>query len=88
MSVKNRRRGILPLNQYTEVYWTVLFEAIMNFIELRYEKTSQWEIQEYFKVLLDIVTELFTETTKNGCEHRSDRCKRVYKTQLVKYQRL
>ena len=36
----------------------------MNFIELRYEKTSQWEIQEYAKVLLDIVTELFPETTK------------------------
>ena len=61
---KEQARGILPLNQYTEVYWTASFQAIMNFIELRYEKTSQWEIQEYAKVLLDIVTELFPETTK------------------------
>ena len=61
---KEQARGILPLNQYTEVYWTASFQAIMNFIELRYEKTSQWEIQEYAKVLLDIVTELVPETTK------------------------
>ena len=61
---KEQARGILPLNQYTEVYWTASFQAIMNFIELRYEKTSQWEIQEYAKVLLDIITELFPETTK------------------------
>ena len=61
---KEQARGILPLNQYTEVYWTASFQAIMNFIELRYEKTSQWEIQQYAKVLLDIVTELFPETTK------------------------
>ena len=61
---KEQARGILPLNQYTEVYWTASFQAIMNFIELRYEKTSQWEIQQYAKVLLDIVTELVPETTK------------------------
>ena len=61
---KEQARAILPLNQYTEVYWTAFFQAVMNFIELRNEKTSQWEIQEYAKVLLDIVTELFPETTK------------------------
>ena len=37
---KEQARIILPVNQYTEVYWTASFQAIMNFIELRNEKTS------------------------------------------------
>ena len=78
------------MNQYTEVYWTASFQAIMNFIELRYEKTSQWEIQEY-KVLLDIVTELFPETTNTWIFSNigvTD-AKRVYKIfSWLQYQRL
>jgi len=61
---KEQARAILPLSQYTEVYWTASFQAIMNFIELRYEKTAQWEIQEYARVMLEQVHELFPETTK------------------------
>ena len=61
---KEQARIILPLNQYTEVYWTASFQAIMNFIELRNEKTSQWEIQEYAKVLLDLMFDVYPETTK------------------------
>ena len=36
----------------------------MNFIELRYEKTAQWEIQQYAIALLDIMGLAFPETTK------------------------
>ena len=36
----------------------------MNFIELRDEPTSQVEIQEYARVLKDIMLEAFPETTK------------------------
>ena len=61
---KEQARIILPLNQYTEVYWTASFQAIMNFIELRNEKTSQWEIQEYAKVMLEQMKEVFPKTTK------------------------
>ena len=61
---KEQARAILPLNQYTEVYWTASFQAVMNFIELRNEKTSQWEIQEYAKSLLDLMLESFPTTTK------------------------
>ena len=43
---KEQARCILPLTLYTEVYWTASFQAIMNFIELRNEKTAQIEIQE------------------------------------------
>ena len=62
-TAKEQARIILPLNQYTEVYWTASFQAIMNFIELRNEKTSQWEIQEYAKVLLDSMHETFPKIT-------------------------
>ncbi len=60
---KEQARIILPLNQYTEVYWTASFQAIMNFIELRNEKTSQIEIQEYAKSLLELMYEVYPKTT-------------------------
>ena len=61
---KEQARVILPLSQYTEVYWTASFQAVMNFIELRNEKTSQIEIQEYAKVLLEQMKEVFPKTTE------------------------
>ena len=61
---KEQARIVLPLNQYTEVYWTASFQAIMNFIELRNEKTSQWEIQQYAKSMLDLMYESFPKTTE------------------------
>ena len=65
---KEQARAILPLNQYTEVYWTASFQAIMNFIELRNEKTSQWEIQEYAKELGVMMFEVYPMTTKLWAE--------------------
>ena len=61
---KEQARCILPLTLYTEVYWTASFQAVMNFIELRNEKTSQLEIQEYAKVMLEQMKEVFPKTTK------------------------
>ena len=61
---KEQARVVLPLSQYTEVYWTASFQAVMNFIELRNEKTSQIEIQEYAKSLLDLMYDSFPKTTK------------------------
>lgn len=61
---KEQARSILPLNQYTEVYWTASFQAVMNFIELRDEKTAQWEIQQYAKILLAHMLHAFPRTTK------------------------
>ena len=65
---KEQARAILPLNQYTEVYWTASFQAIMNFIELRNEKTSQWEIQEYAKTLLECMYDTFPKITEIWAE--------------------
>lgn len=59
---KEQARVILPLNQYTEVYWTASFQAIANFIELRDHEHAQLEIREYAKVLGEITKEVFPET--------------------------
>ena len=61
---KEQARVVLPLSQYTEVYWTASCQAIMNFIELRDETTAQWEIQQYAKCLKEMMYEIYPETVK------------------------
>ena len=61
---KEQARIILPLNQFTEVYWTASFQAVMNFLDLRDHTHAQWEIREYAKVIKEFMLELFPETTK------------------------
>ena len=61
---KEQARVVLPLSQYTEVYWTASFQAIMNFIDLRDEKTAQWEIQQYAKVMKEMMFDIYPKTTE------------------------
>ena len=61
---KEQARIMLPLNQYTEVYWTASFQAIMNFIDLRDEPSAQWEIREYAKVIKEMMFEIYPETSR------------------------
>ena len=61
---KEHARAILPLSHYTEVYWTASFQAIMNFIELRNEKTAQWEIHQYAKIIKEMMYDIYPETVK------------------------
>lgn len=61
---KEQARMLLPLNQYSEVYWTASFQAIMNFIDLRVEATAQWEIRQYALAMKEMMFEIFPETTK------------------------
>lgn len=61
---KEQARILLPLNIYTEVYWTASFQAIMNFIDLRDDDHAQWEIREYAKVMKEIMLEKFPIITK------------------------
>ena len=61
---KEQARIVLPLSQYTEVYWTASFQAIVNFIELRDEPTAQWEIREYAKVLKEQMSSIYPKTMK------------------------
>ena len=61
---KEQARVILPLSQYTEVYWTSSFQAIVNFIELRDEPTAQWEIREYAIAMKKLLFALYPATAK------------------------
>jgi thymidylate synthase (FAD) len=61
---KEQARIVLPLSQYTEVYWTASFQAIMNFIELRDESTAQWEIQQYAQVVKGLMFDTYPKITK------------------------
>lgn len=61
---KEQARIILPLNLYTEVYWTASFQAIMNFIDLRDADHAQWEIRQYAVAMKNFMLELYPETTK------------------------
>lgn len=53
---REQARMVLPLNIYTEFYWTVSLQALGNFIKLREESSSQWEIQQYALALKKLVT--------------------------------
>jgi len=61
---KEQARIILPLNIYTEIYWTASFQAIMNFIELRDDDHAQWEIREYAKSMKEIMLKEFPIITE------------------------
>jgi thymidylate synthase (FAD) len=40
-------RLVLPMNLYTQFYWTVNCRSLMNFISLRADEHAQWEMQQY-----------------------------------------
>jgi thymidylate synthase (FAD) len=47
-------RMVLPVNLYTEWYWTVNARALMHFFELRSEHHAQWEMRQYSNALWPI----------------------------------
>jgi thymidylate synthase (FAD) len=56
---REQARGVLPLNVYTEFYWTISLQGLANFIKLRSHKGAQYEIREYAKVLYDLAASKF-----------------------------
>jgi thymidylate synthase (FAD) len=44
---KELARCVLPVNIYTEFYWTVNARSMMNFLSLRLHETAQLEIRRY-----------------------------------------
>lgn len=51
---KEQARALLPLNIYTQFYWTLNARSLMNFLQLRLDKAAQYEIREYATVILEI----------------------------------
>lgn len=52
-------RGVLPLNTYTQYYWTVSLEAACHFIHLRRASGAQGEIRELAEALFKLIQPLF-----------------------------
>lgn len=56
---KEQARMILPLNLYSECYWTASLQAVMHFLKLREDTHAQWEIQEYARAVRALSKDLF-----------------------------
>jgi len=50
-------RLVLPLNMYTQYYWTVNARALMNFLNLRCGEDAQWEIRQYAEAIKEMFEE-------------------------------
>lgn len=48
---REQARAVLPLSIYTEFYWTVSLQALVNFIQLRKHPGAQYEIRLYAEAL-------------------------------------
>lgn len=64
-------RSILPLNFYTEVYWTASLQAVLNFISLRDHEGAQHEIRVYAQALRELLSDVAPITMAAWEEHRS-----------------
>jgi len=47
-------RVVLPVNTYTEWYWTIDLRNLFNFFKLRLDKHAQYEVREYAKAKLEL----------------------------------
>ncbi|KAF0127476.1 MAG: thymidylate synthase (FAD) [Elusimicrobia bacterium] len=50
-------RGVLPVSQYTQFYWTINARALLNFLDLRLDKHAQLEIRRYAEAIAEIFRE-------------------------------
>jgi thymidylate synthase (FAD) len=48
---REQARGVLPLNIYTEFYWTISLQALANFVHLRKHPSAQYEIRLFADAL-------------------------------------
>lgn len=55
-------RLVLPVNLYTEFFFTCNARSLMHFIGLRSEAHAQWEIRQYSNILADIFRQLMPWT--------------------------
>lgn len=61
---KEQARLFLPVNIYSEMYWTVNARALMNFLSLRNDENAQWEIRQYAQVIEEIFAQAMPVTAK------------------------
>jgi thymidylate synthase (FAD) len=49
-------RGVLPLNTYTHFFGSVSLHNLFHFLKLRLHAHAQWEIQQYARALMYLIT--------------------------------
>lgn len=52
---REQSRMVLPLNIYTEWYWSLDLHNLLHFLALRCDSHAQWEIQVYGNAILDLI---------------------------------
>ncbi|MBI4371648.1 MAG: FAD-dependent thymidylate synthase [Elusimicrobia bacterium] len=62
-------RMVLPVNLYTEFYWTVNARSLMNFVALRADVHAQWEIQRYGEAMARVFKERMPWTYEAFLRH-------------------
>ena len=62
-------RIVLPLNLYTEWYWTMDLHNLLRFIKLRLHPHAQWEIRQYAQVIFDLTRKVAPLTCEAFEEH-------------------
>lgn len=55
---REQARGALPLSIYTEFYWTVSLQALVNFIQLRKHPGAQYEIRVYADAIEELTQQV------------------------------
>lgn len=61
---KEQARLFLPVNIYSEMYWTVNARSLMNFLSLRNADQAMYEIREYARVVEEIFSALMPVTAQ------------------------
>lgn len=61
---REQQRMVLPMSLYTEFYWTVNLRSLFNFLSLRLDNHSQYEIREYQKQIYQLVKSIVPITMK------------------------
>lgn len=61
---KEMARMVLPVNLYTEFYFTCNARSLMYFIALRSEQHAQWEIQQYSNSMWKFFAEIMPWTAE------------------------
>lgn len=51
---KEMARMVIPVNLYTEFYWTINARSLMHFIKLRSEAHAQFEIRQYSNAIFKL----------------------------------
>ena len=55
---REQARIVMPMAQYTEMYFTVDLRNLLHFIDLRSDKHAQQEIQDYANTILEILNKI------------------------------